>query len=98
MLLMKKRLSIRDSYKTTLGVKSHANEQKCHHILQLFIDVIMDYNAHCEHEENEVERRREVDHQTTHDTVQGELNAKTAEVMNRNPMLKMLAKNIKSTL
>ena len=47
----------------------------------------MDYNAHCEHEENEVERRREQDHQDTHEKIQGDLNGKVARALKTNPIL-----------
>ena len=81
MILLKKRLSIRPAFKKSLGHDSEPIEQKCAHLVDLFIEHVMDYNAHCEHEENEVERRREKEHQDAHERHQAELNAKTAKAL-----------------
>lgn len=58
-LLMKKRLSIKDSFKRTLGVDSSPVDGAIDTISGLLVDHMMDFDAHCEHEENEVEVRKE---------------------------------------
>jgi len=77
MICLKKRLSIRPQFKASLAVDSSAIDDKCGHLVDLFIEHVMEYDAHCEHEENEVERRKEKEHQDAHDKLQNDLNAKT---------------------
>jgi len=59
MILLKKRVSIRAVYHSTLSVDMSQTEENVEHLLDKFMNVILDYDAHCEHEENETAVRRE---------------------------------------
>lgn len=59
LLLLKKRLSIRKQYETTLHVDMTDTMENANQLIDKFMNVIIDYDAYCETEENEVQRRRE---------------------------------------
>jgi hypothetical protein len=58
------------------------------------MNVIIDYDAYCETEENEVQRRREQIEFNTHTSVQSKLNNKVTSKMKEFPQLQMIAKGI----
>ena len=51
------------------------------------MNVIIDYDAYCETEENEVQRRREQAELNTHTSVQSKLNSKVTSKMKEYPQL-----------
>lgn len=59
MILMKKRTSIRDVFNQTLSVDMRPTEVLVQNLVDSFMNLILDYDAHCEKEEQEVPERHE---------------------------------------
>lgn len=53
MLLLKKRLSIRSAYHNTLNVNMSDTDARVENLIDKFMNIVLDYDAHCEHEEAE---------------------------------------------
>jgi len=69
MILLKKRLSIRAVYHSTLGVDMSDTDRSVEHLVDLFMNIVLDYDAHCENEENEVPVRREAEELATYNKI-----------------------------
>jgi len=69
----------------------HVNAEK---IVDYFMNLILDYDAHCEHEEVEVVKRREQSEQDTYSRIQAKYNTKVTIAMKEQPQLKLIAKGI----
>ena len=59
------------------------------------MNLILDYDAHCEKEEQEVQRRKEKEEIDMYNMIQGRLNNKVTNIMNSKHNLKLIAKGIK---
>jgi len=64
-------------------------------LVDRFMNVVLDYDAHCENEENQVPIRREQDELDTYNKIQGKLNNKVSNVMKTKPTLQLIAKGIR---
>jgi hypothetical protein len=59
MILIKKRTSIRDVFNQTLSVDMRPTEVLVQNLVDSYMNLILDYDAHCEKEEQEVPERHE---------------------------------------
>ena len=59
------------------------------------MNVVLDYDAHCEKEELEVPQRKEKSEMDTYNMIQGRLNNKVSNIMRQKDSLKLIAKGIK---
>lgn len=85
LLLLKKRLSIRKQYETTLNVDNTGTMENADQLIDKFMNVVIDYDAYCETEENEVQRRREQAELSCYTGVQSALNNKVTSKMKEQP-------------
>ena len=59
------------------------------------MNVVLEYDAHCEKEEMEVPQRKERSDVDTYNMVQGRLNNKVSNIMRTKDSLKLIAKGIR---
>jgi hypothetical protein len=59
------------------------------------MNTVLDYDAHCEKEEQEVPIRKEKKDLDTYNMIQGKLNGKVTNIMRQKDSLKLIAKGIK---
>lgn len=59
------------------------------------MNVVLDYDAHCEKEEQEVPQRKEKEELDTYNMIQSRLNNKVSNIMKGKDSLKLIAKGIK---
>ena len=70
--------------------------QSAEYVIDKFMNIIIDYDSHCELEETEVQRRREQNEIDTHTNIQSKYNNKVTGKMKEQPMLQYIAKGIKN--
>jgi len=60
-----------------------------------YMNLVLDYDAHCENEEKEVPERKERSEVETYNRIQSKLNSKVSNIMRGKDTLKLIAKGIK---
>ena len=64
-------------------------------LVDQFMNLVLDYDAHCEKEEQEVQRRKEKEEMDMYNMIQGRLNNKVSNIMRSSDSLKLIARGIK---
>lgn len=59
MILLKKRTSLRDVYHNTLHVDLSQTDNSVESLVDSYMNLVLDYDAHCEREEQETPVRKE---------------------------------------
>jgi hypothetical protein len=69
MILLKKRTSLRPVFHNTLNVDLSGTDSNVESLVDSYMNLILDYDAHCEKEEQEVPVRKEKDDLDTYNRI-----------------------------
>ena len=62
MILLKKRTSLRAVFHTTLNVDMSSTDANVEKLVDSYMNLILDYDAHCEKKEQEISEREKEEH------------------------------------
>ena len=77
-VLIKKRTSVRPVFGTTFSVDMSETDMHVQHLVDSFMQTVVDYDAHCEKEEKEVPERIEKEQLDIYNAIQSKINGAVA--------------------